>query len=199
MQDRSQFRTKSIGVRVSEADFARLETLAEATGKPLGEWCREVLLKVADHPTGTPVEQALLAEVIGLRTIVGNLVYAFTSDGKVTREQMAGIVERADSTKIKRAVEFPDSSSKRQGTTGGRRPGMNQTGVKKYPHRNPFLPGACSSSHCSSQRSFSLWLSSRSGLRSSATTCSLTYSRRVAVPANTACWLPTTRRTDSFL
>ena len=106
MQDRSQFRTKSIDVRVSESDFARLQTLAETSGKPLGEWCREVLLKVADHPTGTPVEQALLAEVIGLRTIVGNLVYAFTSDGKVTREQMASIVERADSTKIKRAVEF---------------------------------------------------------------------------------------------
>jgi uncharacterized pyridoxal phosphate-containing UPF0001 family protein len=47
-----------------------------------------------------------LAEVIGLRTIVGNLVYAFTSDGKVTREQMASIVERADSTKIKRAIDF---------------------------------------------------------------------------------------------
>ena len=82
------------------------KALADANGKPLGEWCREVLLKVADHPTGTPVEQALLAEVIGLRTIVGNLVYAFTSDGKVTREQMASIVERADSTKIKRATEF---------------------------------------------------------------------------------------------
>jgi hypothetical protein len=106
MQDRSQFRTKSIGVRVSESDFARLQTLADASGKPLGEWCRDALLKVADHPTGTPVEQALLAEVIGLRTIVGNLVYAFTSDGKVTREQMASIVERADSTKIKRAIDF---------------------------------------------------------------------------------------------
>jgi hypothetical protein len=106
MQNRSQFRTKSVGVRVSESDFARLQTLAEATGKPLGEWCREVLLQIADHPTGTPVERALLAELIGLRTIVSNLVYAFTSDGKVSREQMASNVERADSTKIKRAVEL---------------------------------------------------------------------------------------------
>lgn len=85
MQDRSQFRTKSIGVRVSEADFSRLRTLAEDAGKPLGEWCRDVLLKTAEHPSGTSIEQALLAEVIGLRTIVGNLVYAFTSDGKVMR------------------------------------------------------------------------------------------------------------------
>lgn len=113
MQDRSQFRTKSIGVRVSQADFSRLRTLAEDAGKPLGEWCRDVLLKAAEHPSGTSIEQALLAEVIGLRTIVGNLVYAFTSDGKVTREQMAGIVERADSTKIKRAVEFLSQVQKR--------------------------------------------------------------------------------------
>ncbi|MGD0302336.1 MAG: hypothetical protein ABSE86_35115 [Bryobacteraceae bacterium] len=122
MQDRSQFRTKSIGVRVSESDFARLQTLAEASGKPLGEWCREVLLKVADHPTGTPVEQALLAELIGLRTIVGNLVYAFTSDGRVTREQMASIVERADSTKIKRAIDFlvQVQNGKEPQTAGGR-------------------------------------------------------------------------------
>ena len=122
MEDRSQFRTKGIGVRVSEADFARLQTLAEATGKSLGEWCREALLKVADHPTGSPLEQALLVEVIGLRTIVGNLVYAFTSDGKVTREQMAGIVERADSTKIKRAIDFLArvQNGKEPQTAGGR-------------------------------------------------------------------------------
>jgi len=106
MIDRSQFRTKSIGVRVCEADFNRLQEIADASGKPLGEWCRDVLLELARHPAGSPVEQAMLAELIGLRTIVGNLVYCFTNEGKVTHEQMAGFVERADATKIKRAVEF---------------------------------------------------------------------------------------------
>ena len=106
MIDRSQFRTKSIGVRVCEADFNRLQEIADASGKPLGEWCRDVLLEIARHPIGSPIEQALLAELIGLRTIIGNLVFTFTSEGKVTPEQMAGFVERADSTKLKRALEL---------------------------------------------------------------------------------------------
>ena len=33
-------RTKSIGFKVSEEEYARLETAAQADGRTLGEWCR---------------------------------------------------------------------------------------------------------------------------------------------------------------
>ncbi len=103
---KSLHRSKSIGVKVREEDFATLHALAEREGKPLAEWCRDVLMQIARHPTGTPIEQALLAEVIALRTIVGNLVYALASDGKVTSQQMTAFIDRADKTKLKRAVQF---------------------------------------------------------------------------------------------
>ena len=106
MNDRSQFRTKSVGLRVTEADHARLQSLADAHGQSLGEWCRDTLLAAANHPNGTPIEQALLSELIALRTIVANLVYTFTNDGKVTREQMTAFIERADKTKLRRAAEL---------------------------------------------------------------------------------------------
>jgi hypothetical protein len=106
VNDRSQFRSKSVGLRVTEADHARLQSLADAHGKSLGEWCRDTLLAVADHQNGTPIEQALLSELIALRTIVANLVYTFTNDGKVTREQMTAFIERADKTKLRRAAEL---------------------------------------------------------------------------------------------
>jgi hypothetical protein len=108
MPDRSLFLNKTIGVRVTEADYARLQALADAEGKPVGEWCRDVLLDLAQN-TGDkpkPIEQALLAEVIALRTIVANLTYAFTSDGKVTREHMLAVIDRADKTKLKRATDL---------------------------------------------------------------------------------------------
>jgi len=70
----------------------------------LSEWCREALLAACARPF--PTEQAILAEVIALRTIVANLIYAFTSEGKVNREQMRAFVERADQTKLKRANEL---------------------------------------------------------------------------------------------
>ena len=66
---------------------------------------RDVVLEFAGQPTGTPAEQALLAEVIGLRTIVANLIFTFTSGSAVTADVMAGIVERADRTKVQRAIE----------------------------------------------------------------------------------------------
>ena len=108
MPDRSLFLSKTIGVRVTDADYVRLQALADAEGKPVGEWCRTVLLDLAQN-TGDkpkPIERALLAEVIALRTIVANLTYAFTSEGKVTREHMLAVIERADKTKLKRAVEL---------------------------------------------------------------------------------------------
>ena len=37
-------RTKSIGFKVSEEEYAQLETAAQADGRTLGEWCREVVL-----------------------------------------------------------------------------------------------------------------------------------------------------------
>jgi hypothetical protein len=57
------------------------------------ERCRDVLLELADHPIGKPIGQALLAEVIALRTIVANLIYSFTSEGKVTREQSSEVLQ----------------------------------------------------------------------------------------------------------
>ena len=106
MIKRPQLRIRSIGFKVTESEFARLKQLAEASQKPLGEWCRDMVIEFAHHPAGTPVQQAVLAEVMGLRTIVANLIFTFTSGDTVTGDVMAGFVERADSTKVQRALEL---------------------------------------------------------------------------------------------
>ena len=38
------FRTKTLGTKVSEEEFAQLETAASERGLTLSEWCRETLL-----------------------------------------------------------------------------------------------------------------------------------------------------------
>ena len=40
-------RRKSIGFKVSEEEYAQLETAARTSGRTLGEWCREVVLASA--------------------------------------------------------------------------------------------------------------------------------------------------------
>ena len=106
-------RTHSIGTKVTEEEFGRLQACAAERGLSVSEWCREVLLDSANNTHSSPTEQIVLAEVIALRTIVANLIYAFTSDGKVTREQMVAFIERADKSKLKRAADLLSQLSKR--------------------------------------------------------------------------------------
>ncbi|MFZ1169362.1 MAG: hypothetical protein WAO04_19430 [Candidatus Sulfotelmatobacter sp.] len=53
-------RTKSIGFKVSEEEYALLETAAQADGRTLGEWCREAILR-----GGSASEDPALAEISG--------------------------------------------------------------------------------------------------------------------------------------
>ena len=104
MKKKAPARPRSVGTKVTQEEFDRLQGCADAKRLSLSEWCREVLLAASARPF--PTEQAILGEVIALRTIVANLIYAFTSEGKVSKEQMRAFVERADQTKLKRANEL---------------------------------------------------------------------------------------------
>jgi hypothetical protein len=85
-------RTKSIGFKVSEEEYAQLETAAQASGQTLGEWCREVVLENASgqetKPTGTGAEaQALMAELVALRAILLNVLVKLANGEKPTAEE----------------------------------------------------------------------------------------------------------------
>ena len=61
-------RTKSIGFKVSEEEYAQLETAAQADDRTLGEWCRELVMASGQEtkPTGPSgaEAQALMAELV---------------------------------------------------------------------------------------------------------------------------------------
>ena len=99
-------RTRSIGTKVTAEEYKRFEACASNSQMSISEWSREALLAAANLGQRSPGEQAILAEVIALRTIVANLIYAFTSEGKVTADQMRAFIQRADGTKSKRAMEL---------------------------------------------------------------------------------------------
>ena len=72
-------RTKSIGFKVSEEEYAQLETAAQTSGRTLGEWCRELVLASGQEtkPTGPggAEAQALMAELVALRAILLNVLF----------------------------------------------------------------------------------------------------------------------------
>jgi hypothetical protein len=97
------FRRKSIGTKVSEEEYARLEALAG--GRAMSEWVREVLLERADGRKPSVIEETLLAETLALRTILLNAFYKLAQGEKLTTEEMQAIIDRADASKVQKAIE----------------------------------------------------------------------------------------------
>ena len=102
-------RTKSVGTKVTEDEYATLARLAE--GRTLSEWVRDVLLAIA---TPRPADHVLLAEVLALRTIVLNLHFAVASGDMPTTDAMKRLIERADEEKIRKARERLIAASARR-------------------------------------------------------------------------------------
>jgi hypothetical protein len=102
-------RTRSVGTKLTEEEYGRLEALAAERGLTIGEWVREALLGIAGDgqpaAAGSPTEQALLAEVIALRTIVLNLVYDQASGEPLTPERMQELIAKADGDKRDKAIQ----------------------------------------------------------------------------------------------
>jgi hypothetical protein len=102
-------RTKSIGFKVSQVEYAQLEAAAQTSGRTLGEWCREVVLASGQEtkPTGPSgaEAQALMAELVALRAILLNVLFKLANGEKPTAEEMQRLIDRADSDKLKKARE----------------------------------------------------------------------------------------------
>ena len=93
-------RTKSIGTKVTEEEYARLEDLAGAAGQSMSEWVRTILL---DRKAAKATEETVLAELLGSRTILLNLLFTVAKGEAMTAEQMQAVIERADAGKLERA------------------------------------------------------------------------------------------------
>ena len=102
----ADIRSRSIGFRVTEGDLTSLQALAEKDGRPLGEWCREIVLnQVKGQQKSSVLDQVILEELIALRMIVTSLLYDLTK-GKMAPEQMEKLFAKVDEAKLKRAEEI---------------------------------------------------------------------------------------------
>jgi len=109
-------RTKSVGTKVTQEEFARLEQAARKASKTLGEWCREVMLassngQSASGSGGQAGAEAVMAEVVALRAILLNVLFKVANGERLTAEEMQRLIDRADSDKVRKARERLEQAS----------------------------------------------------------------------------------------
>ena len=126
---KAPLRTKSIGTKVSEEEFAALEASARAADMTLSEWVRAVLL--AAPGVELPDDEAALAgrvtlaEVLALRTLFLNLQFR-QAQGPMTEVEMRGLIERADAVKGERARDRLEAARKTVGKADEKEAGEPQ-------------------------------------------------------------------------
>ena len=98
-------RTRSAGAKVTDEEYAQLEALAQKRGLTLGEWCRDVLLSQLKQSVASLPEETILAEVLGLRMIMINLLRDLGNGETLTQEKVQKVIQWADTEKLTTAVE----------------------------------------------------------------------------------------------
>ncbi len=111
---RPVLRTRLVGTRVSDEEYAQLESLAGT--QTLSEWIREVLLQQAAPSVATPGEEILLAELAALRTILLNVLFRLAAGEKISAPEMKQLIARADAEKQRKAQSHLEEA--RGGRTG---------------------------------------------------------------------------------
>ncbi len=97
---------KTIATRLPPAEVKAVEAAAEIAGQTCAEWMREAILLHLKRPTRkkkSAPDPTLLAEILGLRSLVQNLIAA-ASD--LPEETVQRIVKHADSIKEGKAEEI---------------------------------------------------------------------------------------------
>jgi hypothetical protein len=102
---KTAFRTRSVGTKVTEEEYAQLETCALGRRLSISEWCRAVLLERAEGANSNGADETLLAEVLALRTILLNLHFAIAKGEAITADEMQAIIDRADRDKERKAAQ----------------------------------------------------------------------------------------------
>ena len=97
-------RDRSLGTKLTEVEYARVESAALRAGVGLSEWCRRIALEAADREGNQPAEGVLLAELLALRAVLLNVLFKMANGDAVSKEEMRTLIERADRDKHKRAA-----------------------------------------------------------------------------------------------
>jgi predicted DNA-binding protein len=105
-------RTKSIGFKVSEEEYARLETAAQASGRTLGEWCREAILRggASDSERHDPA----LAEIVGVRLLLVNVLRPLAAGEKLAPEAFDKMLDQISEVKHQLAAKLQPQAARKK-------------------------------------------------------------------------------------
>ena len=103
--NRPAVRSRQIGVRFTETEYATLEKVAWKTGRTIGDWSREQLLMAIGMAENGPPSTFLLTEIIGLQMFLTNALAPVVQGERMTAERYHDLMQHVKANKHKAAQQ----------------------------------------------------------------------------------------------
>ena len=99
-------RTRTIGVRVSEAEYLALEGEAWKAGKTLADWTRDLILGRTAARRGENLHEHVFTELIGVELLLMNALGPLLRGEHLNQEELEAIWKQAQISKSRKAQEL---------------------------------------------------------------------------------------------
>jgi hypothetical protein len=108
-------RNQTLNTKLTPTEAATVEAAAQADGKAVGEWLRDVALRELGSGTRQLPSLALLGEITAIRLLLINTLEPFLRGEKMTPEQFKEMLRYVKTNKRKAAEDMLTSYA--EGTT----------------------------------------------------------------------------------
>jgi hypothetical protein len=98
-------RSRQIGVRLTETEYAALEKVAWKSGRTIGDWSREQLLMAIETTENGGSFNLLLTEIIGLQMFLTNVLAPLVQGERLSSEQYQDLMRHVRANKHKAAQQ----------------------------------------------------------------------------------------------
>ena len=99
-------RTQSIATRFTRSEEQALQKRAEANGKNLREWARDVLLRAENAERRYDMEMHIFAELVGMQMILMNALGALLNGETRTKEEVRTMFQQIQKSKVPGAQDI---------------------------------------------------------------------------------------------
>ena len=103
---RPPVKSRQIGVRVTEMEYAALEREAWRTGHKVGDWARDQLLERMKRAADDQISVHVFTELVGLQMLLMGSFSHLLQGQTLTEEQYQELAKNVQSGKAKRAREL---------------------------------------------------------------------------------------------
>ncbi len=99
-------RTRTVSARVTEDEYADLQSHAWATGRTVGDWVRHSLLPQLETGWSYHLEQYVFTELVGVQLLLMNTLGPLLRGERMTPEQIDSVLRQVQSAKGRKAQEL---------------------------------------------------------------------------------------------